>query len=118
MSANEDYGILFRFAAGGAAAQRAVNDICENRHKGNAESNAAFKVVKAGLTLKQSVVLKFIAQCGEIGATTDEVAAHFNSMPNEISGRMSELKRDGKIRADGRRRLTRGGCMAAVCVIV
>ena len=92
-------------------------DICANRHRGSIESKFAFKIAKAGLTLNQQKVLKFIADNGALGATCDEAAAHFNAMPNELSGRFSELKRDGKIKADGRRRLTRGGCYAAVCVI-
>src|SRR5438477_163198 len=55
------------------------SDICQNRHKGNEESRAAFDTVKDRLNLRQAVVLQFIREQGKLGATTDEIAIHFKT---------------------------------------
>jgi hypothetical protein len=88
-------------------------DICANRHGGNTESVAAFETVKDSLTEKQWQVFKYIKARKSRGATVDEIACDLGKTPNAISGRVSELKRDGKIVKCGRR-LTRSGCTAAV----
>lgn len=93
-------------------------DICENRHGGNRESVEAFKSKSPNQRIRQRhAVLDFVKSCGYYGATTDEVAFHFSTTPNAVSGRMSELKRDGLLIETGRRRLTRTGNSAQVLVI-
>lgn len=86
-------------------------DICTNRHKGNPESVEAFQSVKDRLTSAQKRVFDYIVLCQ--GATVDEIAIALDKTPNSISGRVTELLRDGKIKREGRRK-TRSGCMAAI----
>jgi hypothetical protein len=87
-------------------------DITARRHKGNPQSVAAFSVVKERISASQERVLASI-KAASAGMTCDELAVQFNATPNEISGRCSELLRDGRIKREGRR-ATRSGCMAAV----
>jgi len=86
-------------------------DICERKHKGNPESRLAFNVVKDKISATQERILNAIKSSD--GLTCDELAVMFNATPNEISGRCSELKRDGKIYKSGTRK-TRSGCSAAI----
>jgi predicted transcriptional regulator len=91
-------------------------DICYTRHKGNTESVATFQAIKDRLTVQQERVLKAIKN-SDNGLTVDELCDVLGCTPNEISGRASELKRDGKIRKNGTR-LTRRGHAAAVLVAI
>jgi predicted XRE-type DNA-binding protein len=93
---------------------RLDDDVCASRHKGNEESREAFETVKDRLTRNQNAVLSFIKSCGEHGATTDEISEHFGVGQNNVSGRRTELLRDGKIKLTGEKRKTRSGCTAAV----
>ncbi len=88
-------------------------DVCEKKHGGNPESRAAFVNLKDRLTLEQEIVFDFIKSCGEHGATTDEIAVHFDGNPNDYSGRVSELKIKGRIVKCGTRP-TRSGNPAAI----
>ena len=70
-------------------------DITARRHKGNEQSTAAFHVIKDKISASQERILNAIRQM-DSGMTVDELSVYFNATPNEISGRCSELKRDGK----------------------
>lgn len=87
-------------------------DICERKHKGNPESVSAFNVVKEKMSANQERILDAIKRSPD-GLTCDALAVIFHATPNEISGRCSELKRDGKIYKSGTRK-TRSGCSAAI----
>jgi hypothetical protein len=87
-------------------------DITARRHKGNEQSTAAFHVIKDKISASRERILNQIRQ-REDGLTCDELAVMFSATPNEISGRCSELKRDGKIYKSGTRK-TRSGCSAAI----
>ncbi len=89
-----------------------VDDICQNRHKGNEESRAAFDTIKGTLSVQQERVLRAIRD-SDTGLTVDEIAVNLGATPNQISGRASELKRQGRIIKAGTR-LTRSGCSAAI----
>jgi DNA-binding MarR family transcriptional regulator len=89
-------------------------DICSNRHKGNTESTAAFQSIRGRLTAQQQRVLNCIRNSE--GLTCNEIAEKLGATPNEISGRCSELKRNGEIRKSGTR-LTRSGNPAAILVV-
>lgn len=92
-------------------------DVCENRHGGNSESMEAFVTTPATCRKKQRMAIQALAkQRGLRGITTDEVAQHFNATPNSVSGRLSELKRDGLLIETDRRRPTRLAKMARVLV--
>jgi hypothetical protein len=88
-------------------------DITANRHRGNPESTETFKTaVKHRVTEQQQRVLKCLRDRPE-GLIAEEIAGILGVTVNMISGRCSELKRDGKIYKHGTR-LTRGGNPAAV----
>jgi hypothetical protein len=87
-------------------------DITFRRHKANEQSTAAFHVIKDNLTARQLFILTLIRQHAN-GITTDEISEFTGWPPNAISGRVSELKRMGKIYKSGTRR-TRSGCSAAI----
>lgn len=92
-------------------------DICFNKHGGNAESIEAFMTTPTACRTKQRLAIQALAkQCGLRGITTDEVAQHFSTMPNSISGRLSEMKRDGLLIETKQRRQTRMGKMARVLI--
>ena len=76
------------------------NDICQNRHKGNANSvrvnpSAAFK------KWDRAKVYEIINN--SFGITSKEIAKLMDRRLNCISGRISELKQDGLVVVDGRR---------------
>ncbi len=91
----------------------ALFDITANRHRGNPESTTAFETaVKHRATDQQQRVLKCLRD-RPAGLTSEEIAGILGVTVNMISGRCSELKRDGKIYKHGTR-LTRSGNPAAV----
>ncbi len=95
-----------------AGSNPATGDICLNRHKGNEQSTAAFHVIKDKISHEQTKILVLIAGYPN-GITVDEIAERYQKTPNQVSGRVSELKRMGKIYKSGIRK-TRSGCSAAI----
>jgi len=90
-------------------------DVCARKHGGDAESRAAHRAGDKRADRQQ--VLDFIrARLG--GATLDEVCVGLDREPNQISGRITELKRDGHLSWTGGRRTTRSGCSAKVYVAI
>lgn len=85
-------------------------DICANRHGGNQQSEEAFANIVDALPRRRQQVYAFILECGQNGATAQECADHFEVGIHQVSGRLSELKKDEHIRVTG----TRGG--GGVCV--
>lgn len=79
-------------------------DITKNKHGGNAQSNAAFEKIEETLTTRQKTVYSIIYhRYQHAGATCKEIAKIFGVGMNAISGRITELKRMGKIKQSGRR---------------
>ena len=77
-----------------------LDDICQNRHKGNANSarvnpSAAFK------KRDRAKVYEIIKS--SFGITSKEIAELMHRRLNCISGRISELKQAGLVVVDGRR---------------
>ena len=85
-------------------------DVCANKHGGNEESVAAFHA--GDKTARRAFVYKLLTERGP--ATADELVALTGLTHNEISPRISELKRDGWAYDTGERRKTRKNCNAAV----
>ena len=50
-------------------------------------------------------------------STTDELCVHFGATPNQISGRLTELKKMGYVKDTGEVRKTRTGFNAKVLAI-
>jgi len=78
-------------------------DITKNKHGGNAQSNAAFDKLYSKLTLRQEQVLASVRIKGSDGRTCKEIAERHGCGMNAVSGRLTELKRMGKIKQSGRR---------------
>lgn len=93
-----------------------LSDICKNRHRGNAESEAAFQSIKDRLTEREKEVLAMI-DAHKGGLIAEEVADLMHTTVNAISGRCSSLKFKGRIKKVGTR-LTRSGNRAAVLVAI
>ncbi len=72
-------------------------DITENRHQGNPESVAAFQSIQSALPRQTLRVLQEIAAAGQRGLTCRELAAAWGVGMNKISGRFSELKKEGLV---------------------
>ena len=75
-------------------------DICQNRHRDNAESIAVNPAIAVKFT-DRSIVYDIIQ--ASKGVTSKEIARQMGRRLNCISGRISELKRAGLIRVVGRR---------------
>lgn len=90
-----------------------VNDVCENKHGGDAESTAAFQTVNRHQD--RTKILNLIIATEKQGATLDELSVVMQRAPNQISGRITELKVQNKIISSGTRK-TRTGCTAKVYV--
>lgn len=73
-------------------------DICANKHGGDLFSVMAFDRIKANLTKARREVLAAIERSGDKGLTCAECAQVLGRGMNAISGRFTELKRDGLIR--------------------
>lgn len=65
---------------------------------------------------KRQEVLSLIVGAGRHGMTLDELAVHFDVAANQISGRVTELKKRGLVRHTRQRRKTRTGSTASVIV--
>ena len=86
-------------------------DICANRHKGarcSVEANVRVEPSKANVRER---VRLFVGGCGPQGCTLKDICSAFCKLPNELSGRVSELKADGVIFDSGR---TKDGCSVLV----
>lgn len=79
-------------------------DICQNKHGGNAESQAAFESVEHSITKMQSYVFLEVSKSLSKGITSKEVAEALGKPLNAISGRLTELAREGWIDRTGERR--------------
>ena len=82
-------------------------DITRHNHGGNAESVAAHKRVNSSIRYMQAQVLnEFVCKLhrNEYHLTSKFIAHWLDKPLNAISGRLTELKRDGLIEPTGERR--------------
>jgi len=94
-----------------------MTDICENRHGGNHESVSAFQSTPEDeRRFMRERIYRYALRKGDAGITTDEISMKAGLAPNCISGRISELKRDGLLVETSRHRKTRLGRPARVIV--
>jgi hypothetical protein len=82
---------------------RNPHDICAARHGGDANSRDAHRRLAGDLPRLRLYVLLAIRAEGRAGLTCAELALRWDCGMNAISGRFSELLRDGLVRRDGRR---------------
>jgi len=86
-------------------------DICRRKHGGADTSRLANARVQK--ERDRDVVLGWIQRM-EAGATLDELAGILSVAPNRISGRLTELRKAGRIYDTGERRKTTTGSWARV----
>lgn len=98
-----------------SAKSRVPEDICQNRHKGNAYSVAANPTSLQKDEIRATVMQFAIGQ-GARGITADEVAAAWDCSPNHVAPRITELKAKGHLVDSGDKRATRSGKFAAVLI--
>jgi hypothetical protein len=82
-----------------------MKDITQNKHGGNANSQAAFEAIKDELKPRQNLVYRTIRLMQDFDgdSTIIGISRWLGLAPNVISGRLTELKAMGKIKAVGRR---------------
>lgn len=80
------------------------------------ESAAAFASIDAAQDRER--IYRIACRRFATGITTDEISNLFGKPPNAVSGRLTELKREGRLVATDRRRKTRTGRYARVYVAV
>lgn len=95
---------------------RNERDVCNpGRNKESAEAHESIKAHKE--RVRQEIYAYALRQ-GHRGITTDEVAIDRDAAPNQVSGRLTELKITGHLVPTDRRRKTRTGRWARVLVAV
>ena len=81
-----------------------MKDICERKHGGAETSREAFERLSPNLPEARHEVLLAVEMSGDFGITAKEYADRVLKPLNAVSGRFSELSRDGWIiRTDKRR---------------
>ena len=92
------------------------SDICQNRHRGNRQSQSAFESIRDDLPARRALCLALIHNAASQGLTVHELAELLETTPNAVSGRLTELKREGLICKIGTRPTPTGG-KAAVYIL-
>ncbi len=74
-----------------------MSDICKGKHGGNEHSNLAYQAALPSMAQARRSVLEAIGQAMDAGITAKEYAEKSGRQLNTVSGRFSELARDGWI---------------------
>jgi hypothetical protein len=90
---------------------RRLEDVCRPKHGGNAQSEQANDRAHPHKASMRERLENFIGHSGFEGATLRELSGYFAKPMHSLSGRISELKRDGKVFDSGRER---EGCAVLV----
>ena len=72
------------------------DDICENKHQGNAESVQANRRVASSKVKSQQAILEILREYGAL--TCKEIAIARDVPMHSVSGRITELKEQGLVR--------------------
>lgn len=86
-------------------------DICSNRHVNNPNSVQANKIARKGKIGTREVILRELRMLRQL--TCEEIEAVTGISHQSCSARLSELRREGKIKIVGERK-TRSGSPASV----
>ncbi|HEY8560471.1 MAG TPA: hypothetical protein VIL74_08845 [Pyrinomonadaceae bacterium] len=78
------------------------NDITGARHKNAVHSVAANERVSASKAIMRAAILEWARSFGRF--TLKDVCRQFDKLPNQVSGRLSEMKAEGLIRETGESR--------------
>jgi hypothetical protein len=88
-------------------------DICERKHGGNPMSVQANKIAHKGKIGTREVILRELRMTGFGGLSCEDIENLTALSHQSCSARLSELRREGKIKIVGERK-TRSGSTAAV----
>jgi hypothetical protein len=91
-------------------------DPTRHYHRGNPQSQAAHASIRGDKRRQLAIVLRYLRERGEVGATCDEIEAATGLRHQTASARCTEGKQLGYLYDSGRRRVTRSGRTAAVLV--
>jgi hypothetical protein len=91
-------------------------DICKNRHCGADTSILADRRVQK--VQDRELIYGYIKRAGKFGHTCDELSVLLYKTPNAVSGRLTELRINGRIVTSDQTRLTRTGSKARVYVVI
>jgi hypothetical protein len=80
----------------------------------SATSVAAAEAIKPSTTTLRARVLRYLRECGAVGATDEEMQSDLHMNPSTQRPRRGELVDMGAVRDSGRTRLTRSGRKATV----
>jgi len=92
------------------------DDVCLGRHLGNDESDRANRIIHGSKEQTRLRILELVKASGDRGMTCSEIAAALGKEMHAISGRLSEMKIDGRLVATDRTRKTPTGTPARVLV--
>jgi predicted transcriptional regulator len=81
-----------------------MNDICEAKHGGNQQSIEAYESALPSMARARRSVLEAVRQAMDAGITAKEYAERNGRQLNTVSGRFSELSREGWIERTNRTR--------------
>lgn len=74
-----------------------MNDICQAKHGGNQQSIEAYESALPSMAKARRSVLEAVRQAMDAGITAKEYAERNGRQLNTVSGRFSELSREGWI---------------------
>lgn len=83
---------------------------------GTATSNVAAERIEPAAGTLRALVLAYVRQCGEIGATDEEIQLALDMNPSTERPRRQELEKLGLILRTERTRLTRSGRSAVIFI--
>lgn len=92
--------------AGAKVLAKQEDDICKNRHRG--ADTSVLANAQANKDQDRAAILGLVKLAGLDGLTLSQACQLLGKDANRISGRFTELVRDGKVRIDGRRQNPRG----------
>lgn len=81
-----------------------MNDICQTKHGGNQQSIEAYESALPRMAETRKQVLVAVRQAMDAGITAKEYAERSGRQLNTVSGRFSELSREGWIERTNRTR--------------
>ena len=81
-----------------------MNDICQAKHGGNQQSIEAYESALPSMAKARRSVLEAVRQAMDAGITAKEYAQRNGRQLNTVSGRFSELSREGWIERTTRTR--------------
>lgn len=78
-------------------------DVCKNRHRGNAQSEAANDVVQPYKLNMRERIFFYVFKSRQYGVTCEDIVRDLGMKLQSVSARVSELKATNRVVEDGTR---------------